>query len=127
MAPLADEDEIRHREPPREVWRRSRKKAKSPPLHEGREGRRECSRQTGRLVRLGRLLTLSEKPLDVRAGELAMRSLGAFPVLFFRFDRGGEPTEPPLRGGAHVTGDDDVQAGGSSAKPGFWPSSITSC
>ncbi len=92
MVPIADEDEIRHREPPREVWRRSRKQAKSPPLHEERAGRRECSRQTGRLVRLGRLLMLSEKPLDVRAGELAMGSVGAFPVLFFRFGRGGVPT-----------------------------------
>ncbi len=35
---------------------------------------------------------LSEKPLDVRAGELAMGSIGAFPVLFFRFGRGGVPT-----------------------------------
>ncbi len=105
------------------------KKQKARPSTREERADESARGQTGRLVRLGRLLTLSEKPLDVRAGELAMGSIGAFPVLFFRFDRGGEPTQPPFRGGAYVTGDDDVQAGGSSAKAGFWPSSyrITSC
>ena len=44
MVPIADEDEIRHREPPREVWRRSRRKQKKPAPAGGGAGRLDLGR-----------------------------------------------------------------------------------